>query len=55
MTKDTVKLDRDNGTSLFRRFFHIGPLLTICKSIAGEIIGREHMRYLLLCWLALWD
>lgn len=31
MQKISQKLDRDNGVSLFRRFFHPGPLLTICE------------------------
>lgn len=28
---DEVKLERNNGKTIFQRFFHIGPILTICK------------------------
>lgn len=27
----TLILDRDNGVSVFRRFCHPGPLLSLCK------------------------
>lgn len=31
MEKSEIKLDRSNGKSVFRRFLHPGPILTICK------------------------
>lgn len=36
--KSEMKLDRNNGQSVFRRFFHIGPILTICEYLLFTIL-----------------
>lgn len=43
--KSEVKLDRSNGKSIFRRFLHPGPILTICiiKSITLQTLYLNSM------------
>ncbi|XP_070503833.1 palmitoyltransferase ZDHHC6 [Chironomus tepperi] len=45
MEKSEMKLDRSNGKSIFRRFLHPGPILTICiiKSITLQTLYLNSM------------